>query len=398
VLVVDKNRPSPEWIAELRKRYPCEREIDRILTRKLTRRAGPPYTPVPLTRLVEGGQALLRSRIGDDFVLSQARWLSGGASKLQVAFELEWKQLGAERQRASLVLRMEPSESISETSRLREFEVINALEGTLPVPRSYWIDAEAEFLPYPAIVYGLVRGVAKPTRSSSHVSGLGTYMPPELRGPLGADFVGYLARLHAFEWRGRGLNAFDPPQPGTEAVEKNLNHWARVWEEDVHEDVPLVRLALGWLRNNMPPIDHVSLVHGDYRVGNFLFDEDTARITAWLDWELALLGDRHEDLSWAAKTIFGHNAQDGKTFLVGGFMPVEEFFVTYEKLSGLSVDPKILKYYEILNNFKAVTIALATGYRAPSNGKTHQDVLVSWLSGVSYSILEELRAQLEEVL
>ena len=42
---VDKNRPSPEWIAELRRRFPCETEIDRVLTRKLERRAGPPYAP-----------------------------------------------------------------------------------------------------------------------------------------------------------------------------------------------------------------------------------------------------------------------------------------------------------------------------------------------------------------
>jgi hypothetical protein len=46
--VVDKNRPSPEWIAELRRRFPVEREIDRILTRKLTLRSGPGFEPQTL--------------------------------------------------------------------------------------------------------------------------------------------------------------------------------------------------------------------------------------------------------------------------------------------------------------------------------------------------------------
>ena len=51
---IDKNRPSPQWLAALRKRYPTEREIDRVLTRRLERRAGPGYSPLPLTTLIEG--------------------------------------------------------------------------------------------------------------------------------------------------------------------------------------------------------------------------------------------------------------------------------------------------------------------------------------------------------
>ena len=45
---IDKNKPSPEWIASLRKRFPTEKEMDRVLTRKLERRAGPGYSPVSL--------------------------------------------------------------------------------------------------------------------------------------------------------------------------------------------------------------------------------------------------------------------------------------------------------------------------------------------------------------
>ena len=87
---VDKNRPTQEWIEQLRQRFPCEREIDRILTRKLVRRAGPPFSPVSLETLIEGTRALLRSKLTDDFEISEARWLSGGASKLQMAFKLTW--------------------------------------------------------------------------------------------------------------------------------------------------------------------------------------------------------------------------------------------------------------------------------------------------------------------
>lgn len=396
--IIDKNRPSDAWIESIRKRLPCETEIDRVLTRKLHRRGGPPYTPVTLQSLVEGTQKLLQSQLREPFEITEARWLSGGASKLQMAFVLRWNRPGTGVTATPMVLRMEPSESISETSRLREFQLIKAMEGLLPVPPTYWIDATGEFLPYPAIVYGFAEGVAKPTLSSSHVSGVGTFIPPALREPLGSQFVGHLATLHSFDWRQADLGAFDKPAPGTQALEWNLNHWERIWEEDGNEDVPLMRLAMGWLRRNMPPVDHVSLVHGDYRVGNFLFTEHDNRISAWLDWELGYLGDRHEDIAWATKTIFGHNAEDQKTFLVGGFMPRERFFEEYERRSGLKVRPQTLRYYEVLNNYKGIAITLATGYRAPRNGKTHQDVLVAWLAGISYTLLEELRVQLQEVL
>lgn len=396
--LVDKNRPSPEWMAQLRARFPCETEIDRVLTRKLERRSGPPYQQLSLAALQAGTEALLRSQIPDEFTISEARWMSGGASKLQMAFTLHWNEPGVGRSVTPLVLRMEPSEAITETSRLREFQMIKAMHGVVPVPPTYWMDPYGEFLPYPAIVYGFAKGVAKPTQSSGGVSGVATYMPPALRPTLGQDFVEHLAKIHSFDWRHSELSAYDVPAPGTQALEWNLNHWERVWEEDANEDIPLMRLAMSWLRRNMPPMDHVSIVHGDYRVGNFLFTEPEYRISAWLDWELAYLGDRHEDLTWAIKAPFGHLHEDGKTFLVGSLMPVEDFFERYERASGLKVNRKTLQYYDILNSYKCVAITLATGYRAPRNGKTHQDVLVGWLSGIAYPLLEELRTQLEKVL
>ena len=104
--VVDKNRPSPEWIEHLRKRYPCEQEIDRVLTRKLERRAGPPYAPVSLDTLQAGTEALLRTQLTEPFTITDTRWLSGGASKLQMAFVLHWNQPGIGRSSTPLVLRM----------------------------------------------------------------------------------------------------------------------------------------------------------------------------------------------------------------------------------------------------------------------------------------------------
>ncbi|MCK9285354.1 MAG: phosphotransferase family protein [Rhodocyclaceae bacterium] len=395
---VDKNRPTDEWIEEIRKRYPCEAEIDRVLTRKMRRRAGPPYTPVSLETLIKGTEALIRSELKDDFEIAEASWLSGGASKLQMAFTLKWNRPGVGLTTTPMVLRMEPSESITDTSRLREFQMIKAMDGHIPVPPTYWVDNEGRYLPYPAIVYGFAAGVTKPTASSSGVSGVGTHMPHSVRESLGKQYVEHLARLHTFDWSQADLSAFDKPTPGTQAIEWKLNQWERIWEEDVNEEVPLMRVAIAWLRQNKPAADRISMIHGDYRVGNFLFTEHDTQISAWLDWELSYLGDRHEDLSWSTQSIFGHADEDGKTFLVGGFTPKDEFFAAYEKASGLKVVPETLKYYDIFGKYKSVVICMASAFRVPRNGKSHQDIVVAWLGGIGYLLLDELRTQLEEVL
>jgi aminoglycoside phosphotransferase (APT) family kinase protein len=372
--------------------------LDRVLTRKLQRRSGPPYLPLSLETLVNATQTLIDSELKGSFELTEARWLSGGASKLQMAFNLNWDQPGVGRTSTPMVLRMEPPESITETSRLREFQVIKAMAGRIPVPSTYWVDRDGKYLPYPAIIYGFAAGVTKPTASASAVSGVGTKIPRALRSSLGPQYVEHLALIHTFDWRNADLSSFDKPATGTQAVEWQLNRWERVWEEDANEDVPLMRLAMSWLRGNKPAVEHVSLIHGDYRVGNFLFTEEDNVITAWLDWELSYLGDRHEDLAWTTKDIFGHVDDDGKSFLVGGLMPKRDFFSAYERASGLSINFETLKYYDILSSYKSIVITLATGYRASRNGKTHQDVLVAWLAGISYLLLDQLRTQLEQVL
>ena len=57
-----------------------------------------------------------------------------------------------------------------------------------------------------------------------------------------------------------------------------------------------------------------------------------------------------------------------------------------------------MKYYDLFGSYKSVVITLATGCRVPRNGKSHQDIVVNWLAGISYLLLDQFRTQLEEVL
>ena len=154
-------------------------------------------------------------------------------------------------------------------------------------------------------------------------------------------------------------------------------------------------VAVNWLERELPVLDHLSVVHGDYRSGNFLFDEDSGSITAILDWERGHLGDRHRDLAWMTRRAMGHFGADGKTYYVCGLIPLDEFYERYEKASGLSVDMKRVTYYRILNCFQSITTTVATAYRVSKLAKSHQDVLLSRLKAVSPINENEMAEMLE---
>lgn len=399
-----RQNPSEGFIQALRERFPTDREVDTVLTRKMRNRAlrQEGYSPVSLPELMDGVSKLLADRVKGEFSISSPRWLAGGASMIQMAFELSWRgESGEEPEHSTpLVLRMSPMEPVVETSFLREAEIVNFVSKAdiMPVPKCYWIDEEGDYLPYPAIIYGFVSGVAKPSKiPSTQVTGVGLNFGPELREKLAPQVIGDIAKLHAFDASKLELPGFDPVQVGSnDSVIREINWWHRVWEEDRGEDEPLIQIAANWLRRNAPPLDHVSIVHNDLRSGNFLFDEENASITAWLDWELVSLGDRHQDLGWLTGPQFGHFAEDGKTFLISGLMPREALFEAYEAATGLSVDPQRMQYYDVMNAWKAAIIVMATGYRVANGSKTHQDVVVTWLSAIGYLLLSSLKQLLTE--
>ena len=79
-------------------------------------------------------------------------------------------------------------------------------------------------------------------------------------------------------------------------------------------------------------------------------------------------------------------------------LPRADMIATYKRLSGLPVDEDRLRYYEIFMLWKAVVIVLATGPRVSLGQRTHHDLLVAWLAGISFSLLESLRKLLLEVI
>jgi aminoglycoside phosphotransferase (APT) family kinase protein len=273
--------------------------------------------------------------------------------------------------------------------------MMRAMAGVVPVPEVPWVDAEGDWFGRPSMISRFVGGVTKPPGASGNVTGLGTDYGPTLRRELGTQFVDFLARIHSFDWRHSQLDAFDKPRQGSvEGVHSVINWWDRVWEEDSYEAMPIIRLTAHWLRANAPQIDRVTVVHHDYRAGNFLFDPVSSKFTAVLDWELSHLGDYHEDLAWTLQEGYGYRDDKGR-LMVCGLIERSEFLDRYAAQTGFTVDADKLAYYGIMNTWKSAIIVLGTGIRCAIGGKSHQDILLTWLAGFGHVCVDSLNRQLK---
>jgi len=355
-----------------------EPRIDYIYDRKIKNRQQGPYTPKTGEEIEAGLRQLFQSMGFSNVVVSNVGRMSGGASKEQFAFSLTHDALPAARR---FVLRMDPLEGIVETCRLREAEFISALQDVVPVPSVLAVDAEGEHLGRPGVICSLVEGVTAPTAESGKgVSGIGIGYG-SYASNIAPQFVDLLVKIHLWnDWNDGDLPNFVVPAPGTtEAAIYQINLWARAWAMDKVEPVPLITYAETWLQENAPVCEDPCLLHCDYRIGNFLFEEPSGKITAILDWELAHFGDYHEDLAWVLHPFFGTVNEQGE-FLVCGLMPRAVFIAEYQRLSGRKVDLKVLKYYEVMNAWKCALMGLSSAVMAAQNGNNHQDLLITWLA------------------
>ncbi len=115
---------------------------------------------------------------------------------------------------------------------------------------------------------------------------------------------------------------------------------------------PLAEWGIRWLKRHNPVAPRVTIVHGDYRTGNFL--EQGGRITAILDWELVHLGDPHEDLAWVSMPMY----MGGSKYLCRLCEP-EWFYERYAQQSGIAVSMASVRYYQVFSLLKLAATHMA---------------------------------------
>jgi aminoglycoside phosphotransferase (APT) family kinase protein len=282
--------------------------------------------------------------------------IPGGASRETWSFDASWSR-GGEPVECSFIARRDPTASLLESNNDLEFDLYTALDGSgIPVPKVHWIERDGAAIDRPFFIMSRLPGAsdARTLVTSPDYAGV--------RPQIARQKAAILAKIHAYDI-GRLPSLERPPSPAASALHE-VEKWERTMRKDSLEPQPVLELAFHWLKRHLPPVpEHLVLVHGDYRTGNFLYDQ--TGITGILDWEMAHAGDPIEDLGWLVIKSWRWAGDDR----VGGLCSRDEFVQLYEEAGGVRVDAAALKFWEIFSNVKFAIIFI-TGTKSIVQGKT----------------------------
>ncbi len=332
--------------------------------------------------LEAGLTAFLTSHVGPQARIEGLRPLAGGASRDMYEFEL------AEGERRSrYVLRMDPDEGRMQSDRSEEFHLLRlAAEAGVRVPRVYWLGSPEDGLGRAFLVMERLAGETLARRL------LREPRYERTRERLPHELARELARIHAIEVEDPRLRALRDRAPAADDPRRfalaELDRY-RTLLEVVDEGYPRPVLALAgrWLEQNAPAAARVCLVHGDFRVGNVMFDEKG--LVAVLDWELAHIGDPLEDLGWLAVRAWRFGRDDRA---IGGLADREAFWRDYAHESGHPVDANAARWWELFGNWKwaIICIVQAASHRAGRYPNVELASLGRRVAEVEWEILELL--------
>jgi aminoglycoside phosphotransferase (APT) family kinase protein len=321
--------------------------------------------------------SFLRSNMpsAQDLQVRNLARIFGGASRETWSFDASWSENGTHHERG-FVARRDPTASLLYDNGLLEFDIYSAIEGSgIPAPQVCWVDREGAALERPTFIMGRLPG-----QTDASTLAISPQFA-ELRPTVARQKAEILAEIHGVDIA--KIPSLERP-PSTEASALyEVEKWERTMRQDTLEPQPVLEFAFHWLKRHLPPAPkRLALVHGDYRTGNFLYNE--TGITGVLDWEMAHAGDPIEDLGWVVIKSW----RWARNNLVGGLCEREEFVRMYEEASGRSVDREALRFWEVFSNVKFAIIFI-TGTKQIVEGKT-PDLLLALTAFVNPGIEVEL--------
>jgi aminoglycoside phosphotransferase (APT) family kinase protein len=211
------------------------------------------------------------------------------------------------------------------------------------------------------------------------------------RADVAAELVDALAELHAVAPRDAGRG--DVARAGG-YLARQVRRFASLWESQRTRDVPEVDRVRDWLAARVPASGGVAVVHGDYRLGNVMFDRERPRLRAILDWEMATLGDPLADLGYLCATWAQDGDEENPMNLLSavtrrpGFPSPDGLRERYATVTGRDVGD--LVFYEVLALWKA-SVFLESSYRRFRDGTTDDPYFAPLEHGVPALAREALR-------
>ena len=248
----------------------------------------------------------------------------------------------------------------------REFKVMSGLAGTpVPVPRMLCLCEDESVIgrAFYLMEYMQGRVLWDPALPG---------MTPIQRTAIYQEMNRVIAALHTVDFARQGLGSFG--KPGN-YFERQIGRWSKQYLASVTHSIPAMDQLMEWLPRNIPDMARdesmVSIVHGDYRLDNLVFDSDRPELVAVLDWELSTLGHPLADFSYHCMTW---HIPQGMFRGMGGLdlaalgIPAEVHYIgQYCERTGLATPRQLLQdwnFYMAYNMFRIAAILQGIAKRA----------------------------------
>ncbi|HPG26316.1 MAG: phosphotransferase family protein [Spirochaetaceae bacterium] len=274
--------------------------------------------------------------------------ITGGHSNLTFLVE--------DAQGRRTVLRRPPTGAVLATAHdmAREHRILAGLHGTaVPVPRPLALCEDDDVNDAPFYVMEHIAGdvLVSPEQTE-------TCVPAARREALGLHVIDVLASLHRIDPDAVGLGDLGRREA---YLERQLKRWRTQWEKSKTRELPIMEEVHAVLESRRPEQKASAIVHGDYRIGNFLSQGREGRIAAVLDWELCTLGDPLADLGYLMNDWNGPGdtrptaSGTGESAVsCGGFPSRERLLARYEETTGLPT--RDIDYYRAFQYWRLAAI------------------------------------------
>jgi aminoglycoside phosphotransferase (APT) family kinase protein len=175
----------------------------------------------------------------------------------------------------------------------REFAVMRGLADTdVPVPRMYCLCEDESLIGRAFYIMEFMQGRVLWDQALPG-------MTPAQRGEIYDEMNRVISALHKVKFAERGLANYG--KPGN-YFDRQIGRWSKQYIASITQPIPEMDRLIEWLPAHIPTGARdeamVSIVHGDYRLDNLMFDAERPRVIAVLDWELSTLGHPLADFSY----------------------------------------------------------------------------------------------------
>jgi aminoglycoside phosphotransferase (APT) family kinase protein len=271
------------------------------------------------------------------------------------------------RKGSTVVLRRPPRPPYPRSAHnvLREARLLQAIARTgVPVPKVLAMCDDPSVIGVPFYIMEMLKGIVYTDRTPAALGAR------EERNRVAGELVDALVALHAVDWRSAGLAGL-----GRSAgyLDRQLRRFADLLETYRSREMPALDRLTVWLADHRPDSSEATIVHGDYRLGNVMFDSSApARLIAIFDWEMATVGDPLADVGYLCAMWAQAGDPDGllklsRATTEPGYPTREALAERYAEQSGRSI--RDIRWFTVLALWKFCVI-MEGNYRRALDGAT----------------------------